>query len=265
MFPRRLRARSKTLLSVVLALLTAVLAAATQPASAADGRPYTNPIKSVKGADPWLQYHNGNYYLITTTFTGVLGIRKSPTLAGLSTAANVQVWSDTTPGRNTNIWAPEIHQYNGHWYLYYSAGQSGVACCDSQRTHVLESAGTDPMGPYTYKGSLTGSNLTPGGWLIENERYPFIAYGTDWLGFAHLIIAVAFIGPLRDPVKNIWIIEFGLIACMAIFPFAFIAGAIREIPVFWRLIDCLFGFAGGIVLLFCYRDISKLQQLTRML
>src|SRR5687768_1906203 len=39
-------------------------------------------------------------------------------------------------------------------------------------------------------------------------KYPFIGYGTDWLAFAHLVIAVAFIGPLRDPVKNIWVIEF---------------------------------------------------------
>lgn len=161
------RPRTRTWLLVAIALLTALVAAIAQPATAADGRPYTNPVKSVKGADPWLEYYDGNYYLVTTTFTGVITIRKSPTLAGLSTAASVQVWSDTTSTRNTNIWAPELHLFNGHWYLYYSAGASGVSCCDSQRTHVLESAGTDPLGPYTYKNSLTGSNLTPSGWLID--------------------------------------------------------------------------------------------------
>ena len=40
-------------------------------------------------------------------------------------------------------------------------------------------------------------------------QYPFIAYGTNWLAFAHIVIAIAFIGPLRDPVKNIWVIEWG--------------------------------------------------------
>jgi GH43 family beta-xylosidase len=158
--------RRRPLLVVALTLLVALIAA-TQPVSAAEGRPYTNPLKSTKGADPWLEYYNGDYYLVTTTFTGVLGIRKAPTLAGLATAPTVQVWSDTTPTRNTNIWAPELHLVDGRWYLYYSAGQSGVACCDSQRTHVLQSAGSDPLGPYTYKGSLTGSNLAPGGWLID--------------------------------------------------------------------------------------------------
>jgi hypothetical protein len=51
-----------------------------------------------------------------------------------------------------------------------------------------------------------------------NAEFPFISYGTDWLAFAHLIIAMVFIGPYRDPIKNIWVIEFGLIACLCIFP-----------------------------------------------
>jgi GH43 family beta-xylosidase len=63
--------------------------------------------------------------------------------------------------------AHRVHFINGRWYLYYSGAQVGAACCDTQRTHVLESAGSDPLGPYTYRNMLTGSNLTPGGWLID--------------------------------------------------------------------------------------------------
>lgn len=93
-----------------------------------------------------------------------------------------------------------------------------------------------------------------------HSKHPFIAYGTDWLAFAHLVIAIVFIGPLRDPVRNIWVIEFGLIACAGIFPLALIAGEVREIPVFWRLVDCSFGLFGGIVLLICYRMIKQLEK-----
>src|SRR5580700_8440753 len=50
-----------------------------------------------------------------------------------------------------------------------------------------------------------------------NAIYPFMAYGYDWLAFAHLVIAVAFIGPLLDPVRNIWVIQFGMIACAMVF------------------------------------------------
>jgi hypothetical protein len=102
-------------------------------------------------------------------------------------------------------------------------------------------------------------NNINGGIQFNNQTYPFISYGTDWLGFAHLVIAIVFIGPLKDPVKNKWIIEFGLIACLAIFPFALIAGEVRGIPMFWRMIDCTFGLVGGMLLVKCYQKIRKLE------
>ena len=89
--------------------------------------------------------------------------------------------------------------------------------------------------------------------------YPLLAYGTDWLAFAHVVIAVAFIGPLRDPIKNIWIIEFGMIACMLIVPWALIFGAVRQIPLFWTFIDMSFGVFGMIPLWFVRRDILRLS------
>ena len=92
-----------------------------------------------------------------------------------------------------------------------------------------------------------------------NTKYPFLSYGTDWLAFAHLVIAVAFIGPVKNPVKNIWIIEFGIIACLMVIPLAFIAGNIRTIPFYWQLIDCSFGIIGIIPLIWCRRLIKKLE------
>jgi GH43 family beta-xylosidase/putative hemolysin len=159
--------RARAWLAATAALFTALAVGAAAPAEAAPGRPFTNPIKSVKAADPYLTYYNGDYYLMGTTFANVLSMRKSPTLAGLATAPTVQIWQDATSSRGANFWAPEMHLVSGRWYVYYSGAQVGAACCDTQRTHVLESAGTDPLGPYTYRGMLTGSNLTPGGWLID--------------------------------------------------------------------------------------------------
>ncbi|MEO3405758.1 hypothetical protein AAFN85_17730 [Mucilaginibacter sp. CAU 1740] len=92
-----------------------------------------------------------------------------------------------------------------------------------------------------------------------NQAYPYLAYGTDWLAFGHLVIAMNFVGPLKDPVKNIWVIQFGMIACIMVFPLAFIAGPIRGIPVYWRLIDCCFGVFGIIPLYIVYKDIKKLE------
>jgi hypothetical protein len=42
------------------------------------------------------------------------------------------------------------------------------------------------------------------------------------------VLAILFIGPLRDPVKNKWVIEFGVIACILIIPFAMIAGTFQR-------------------------------------
>jgi hypothetical protein len=84
-----------------------------------------------------------------------------------------------------------------------------------------------------------------------------MAYGTDWLAFAHIVIAVAFIGPLRDPVRNIWVIEFGMIACALVIPLALIFGPLRGIPFFWRLIDCSFGIIGFVPLWLVRREIRQ--------
>jgi hypothetical protein len=83
--------------------------------------------------------------------------------------------------------------------------------------------------------------------------FPSAGYGTDWLAFAHLAVAVFAVGPWRDPVHNGWVINCYLATCIGVIPLALICGAIREIPVFWRLIDCSFGVLGALPLLYCRR------------
>lgn len=90
-------------------------------------------------------------------------------------------------------------------------------------------------------------------------QYPFLAYGTDWLAFAHLMIAIAFIGPLVDPVRNLWVIRFGMIACAGVIPLALIAGSVRGIPLGWQLIDMSFGVLGVVPLLFAHRLTRRLE------
>ena len=96
------------------------------------------------------------------------------------------------------------------------------------------------------------------------KNYPFIFYGTDWLAFAHIVIGIAFIGPLRDPVRNIWVIEFGMIACLMVIPLAFICGPIRGIPFIWRIIDCSFGLFGIIPLWFTRKWILELEKFQKV-
>ncbi len=97
--------------------------------------------------------------------------------------------------------------------------------------------------------------------LLDTDlHYPFLAYGTDWLAFAHLVLAIVFLGPLRDPVRNKWVLQFGVIACIAVIPLALVAGPIRGIPPLWRVIDCSFGVLGAIPLLICLHRVKRLEQ-----
>lgn len=112
-----------------------------------------------------------------------------------------------------------------------------------------------------------GNSLVDNAWLRRvgegleraDAEYPFLLYGTDWLAFAHLVIAVFFYGVYRDPVRNIWIVEAGMIACAGIVPLALVCGPIRGIPFSWSLIDISFGVFGVIPLLILRRTIKRLE------
>ena len=86
------------------------------------------------------------------------------------------------------------------------------------------------------------------------------------LAFAHIVLAVFFIGPLVDPVRNVWVLWAGLIACAGVLPLALICGPLRGIPFYWRLIDCSFGVVGALPLVYrlfvdqTVDDQSKLKQ-----
>ena len=96
-----------------------------------------------------------------------------------------------------------------------------------------------------------------------NARYPFLAYGTDWLAFAHIVLAILFIGPYLDPIRNKWVIIFGVICSVGVFFLALIAGPIRGIPLYWRLIDCSFGVVCGAISLLVLEKVGRLERLNR--
>ena len=106
-----------------------------------------------------------------------------------------------------------------------------------------------------------------GRWLLTahealqdvSAKHPLLYYGTDWLAFGHFVIAIAFAGVLRDPVRNRWLFDFGLIACGLVIPFALVFGAARGIPFWWRLIDGSFGAFGFIPLWFCRKWTRELE------
>ncbi|MEV0647095.1 RICIN domain-containing protein [Phytomonospora sp. NPDC050363] len=167
--------RTRTPASRLLAALLMCLALLTIPSTAAEAvgeTTFRNPLLA-DGADPWLQFHDGNYYLAVTTWNQQVTMRKSPTLAGLGSATPAAIWSDTSTERCCTHWAPEFHRLNGpngtRWYMLYVSGRSGTL--DYQHLSVLESAGDDPMGPYTDRGSPMGASWNiDGSYLTVNGQ-----------------------------------------------------------------------------------------------
>ncbi len=192
--------RTRLLLFVAALLMTFGVAAAQDAPVPAT---FNNPLTAFSGADPWLTYYEGNYYLATTTGGSNWIMRRSPTLAGLKTAMQIQIYFETDPSRCCNFWAPEFRLLDGpdglRWYFYYSAGTSDTL--DNQRSYVLESAGTDPLGPYTFKGRLF--DATHDVWSIDgsvlqlDDKLYFLF--SSWTGpFQALYIA---------PMSNPWTIS----------------------------------------------------------
>jgi hypothetical protein len=96
----------------------------------------------------------------------------------------------------------------------------------------------------------------------SHRDHPFLAYGTDWLAFGHLCIAVFFVRPFLKPLESDWVLRCGLVCCAAVIPLALIAGQVRGIPLYWRLIDCSFGVIGTLPLLYCLK-LTRQMRLSR--
>ena len=93
-----------------------------------------------------------------------------------------------------------------------------------------------------------------------DKSFDFVWYGTDWMAFAHLLFAILFYGLYQDPVRNKWLVDFGLIACIAIVPIALGFGHLRGIPVVWQLLDISFGVIAGAFLLRIKSLIQSLEK-----
>lgn len=142
---------------------------------------FQNPLRE-DGADPFMVVHNNSYYLLVSRQDRI-NIIKADSLGSLSDAPETTVYQAS--GEVGNVWAPEMHFLNGpnggRWYIYYTAGNRDNF--DGQRTFVLESSGTDPLGPYTPKGRLfdpQNDNYAIDGTVFEqNGQLYFLWSGGD--------------------------------------------------------------------------------------
>lgn len=123
----------------------------------------------------------------------------------------------------------------------------------------IVTGGSENLDPDQYQGVAHWVLKIREGLENTYTDYPFIAYGTDWLAFGHIIIALFFILPFREPARYVGVLWVGVAACVLVAPLALICGPIRGIPFFWQLIDMSFGVVCIFPLLFAIRLTKQIE------
>ncbi|MFD1849344.1 family 43 glycosylhydrolase [Oceanobacillus bengalensis] len=159
---------------------------------------FLNPINTA-GADPYVMLHSDGYYYFTRTLRNRIDIWKSRTLTGIDLGERKTVWKK--PANLKDIWAPEIHHYNGKWYIYYTAN---TGCGDQCRgVYVLENASADPLkGEWVEKGKVNTQYSGLDGSIFEHKGLLYFLYGAygDWSGKHGSAVAIA-------PMSNPWTLK----------------------------------------------------------
>jgi len=114
-----------------------------------------------EGADPWVIFHKGFYYYITTddleTKKKIL-ISKCKELKELATAPLIEVWPLQDKGfpNYLEVWAPELQIIDDIPYIYTSLymGNSGGASGPKERIHCLTGPSDNLQAQYTYKTQI---------------------------------------------------------------------------------------------------------------
>lgn len=129
---------------------------------------FTNPIGTIP--DPWIVKHDGMYYTCWASGNGIK-VSRSDKLSVIN-GAESRVWNcpkdlgDNKVWNPTNVWAPELHRVDGHWYIYYTAGRPASEAggsYDNQRSGVLRAKTDDPLGEWEDMGMLyTGDEYVEG-------------------------------------------------------------------------------------------------------
>ena len=131
--------------------------------------------------DPFVLVHDGKYYLLGTTGENSWGKGSNLVLYESRDLENftekcVMVQPQYLAGY-TNVWAPELHEYRGKFYLIFSVFRE-----DKGRGSVIfVSDGLN--GDFK---PLTGEYITPAGWgcldatLFVYRGAPYLCFSNEW-------------------------------------------------------------------------------------
>lgn len=126
---------------------------------------YINPLLDY-GPDPWAFYFEGMYYYMHTMKDSIV-LWKTPDVTDLRNAESKTIWVPTDPSSSKNLWAPEIQNINGKWYVHYAADDGNT---DNHQLYVLENPNEDPFeGEFVMKGRVSTDKNN--NWIIDGSLF----------------------------------------------------------------------------------------------
>ncbi len=144
---------------------------------------YANPFITER-ADPYVVDGKDGYFYFTASYPAYgsvdkgydrIILRRSNTVAGLANAEEKTIWKAHSSGiLAKHIWAPEMHNINGTWYMFFAAGASTDIW--AIRPYVLKCDGDPYNGNWTECGQMQRA---------YGDNSAFTSFSLDMTYFEH--------------------------------------------------------------------------------
>ncbi|MFP5317105.1 MAG: family 43 glycosylhydrolase [Acidimicrobiia bacterium] len=150
------------------------------------------------GQDPWVVPHEGGFLLLQSAGGNRrLVVKRFADLRHMDRNSESVIWTPRRAYRHLRqVWAPELHHFDGRWYVYFSAGDGTPG---SHRTYAL--VADDPLGPYWDLGPVTDRSHDV--WAIDLTVFAHDgSLYAVWSGWEHAMDGFPqnlYIAPMANP------------------------------------------------------------------
>ena len=142
--------------------------------------------------DPVMAWENGTFYLYSTGLQLATSTdRKTWTVHPEVRIMDIPSWTrDSVPGFRGHVWAPDLIQYNGRWWMAYSCSTFGR---NNSAIGLVSSPPLDFTDTLSYRwqdeGCLVCSREHRDNWnaidpafILDEQGNPWLAWGSFWDG-----------------------------------------------------------------------------------